>query len=145
MTGASLSSRLHVQRIEDDHADRLLQEIFDLPPILDVVVRRSVRLERLLAPVSLEQMERATGVALLVQVVPLAPRFRSRPLDHPREQRAEVRSSPFTGTERSEDGHRTLGHAHLTTARAILDAERWQPAPMARVVYPPFLGAERRW
>ena len=144
MTGA-VSSRLHVDRIQDDHADRLLQEIFHLPPVLDVVVRRAVRLERLLAPVALEQMERATGVAFLVEVVPLASRFRSRPLDHPCQQRAEVGRSPLAGTERSEDGHRTLGHAHLTTTRAILDAGRWQPATDARVVYPPFVHAERRW
>ena len=144
MTGASLSSRLHVDRIQDDHADRLLQEIYDLPPILDEVVRRSVRLERLLAPVSLEQMERATGVALLVEVVPLTARFRSRPLDHPREQRAEIGSSPLARTERSEDGHRTLGHAHLTTARATVDTERHALIPDMTSVYPSLLHAERR-
>ena len=120
MTGASFSSLLHVDRIQDDHAYRLIQEIHDLPPIFDVMVRRPVRLERLLAPVSLEQMERATSVAFLVEVVPLAPRFRSRPLDHPCEQRAEVARSPLARTERSEDGHRAVGHVHLHGVTRLL-------------------------
>lgn len=145
MTGASLGSRLHVDRFEDDYADRSLQEVHDLPPILDVVVRRSVRLERLRAPVALEQMERSTRLAFFVEVVALAPRFRPRPLDHPCEQRAEVARSPVTRTERSEDGHRALGHGHLSTVLAILDAERSQPAPKPRVVYPPFARVERSW
>lgn len=144
MTGTPVSSRLHVDRIQDDHADRLVQEVFDLPPILDVVVRRPVCVERILAPVSLEQMERATGVAFLVEVVPLAPRFRSRPLDHPREQRAEVARSPLAGTERSEDGYRAVGHVHLTSGSSDpgrgVDGTRSE-----RGVYRPAARAERRW
>ncbi len=143
MTGTSFRSHLHVDRIQDDHAYRLIQEIHDLPPILDVMVRRPVRLERLLAPVSLEQMERATSFAFLVEVVPLAPRFRSRPLDHPCEQRAEVARSPLARTERSEDGHRDVGHVHLTSGSSDpgrgVDGTRSE-----RGVYPP-TRAERSW
>ncbi len=120
MRDALHPSGLNVDRIQDDHADRLLQEVFDLAPVVDVVIRRSVCFERLLAPVSLEQMQRATRVALLVEVVPLAPRFGPRPLDHPREQRAEVARSPVPRMERSEDGNRVIGHAHLATARTIV-------------------------
>jgi hypothetical protein len=144
MRGASLNSRLHVERIQNDHADRFLQEVRDLPPILDVVVRRSMRLERLLVPVPLEQVERATRVDLLVEVVPLTPRFRSRPLDHPREQRAEVRCSPFARTERSEDGHRTVGHAHLTMGWSDPGPGATEARP-ERAVYRPSVHVERRW
>jgi hypothetical protein len=124
MTDVCLSSRPLVDRLEHDHPDRLLQEVRDLPAVLDVVVRRSVRLEGSLVPVALEEMERSTGVPFLVEVVSLAPRLRPRPFDHPRQQRAKIRCSPFSGTERSEDGHRAVGHAHLTTGSS-------DPAPGA--------------
>ena len=144
MTGARLSSRPHVDRIEDDHADRFFQEVRDLPPILDEVVRRSMRLERFLAPVPLEQMKCATRVDLLVEVVPLAPRFRSRPLDHPREERAKVRCSPFARMERSENGHRTVGHGHLTMGSSDPGPGAMEARP-ERAVYRPWVHVERRW
>ena len=113
-------SGARVDRIEDDHADGLLQEVGDLPAVLDVVLRGPVRLQSPRASIALEQVERTAGIALLVEVVALAAGLGPRALHHPRQQGAEGVLVPGARSEGREDGHWVLGHAHLVGARRFV-------------------------
>jgi hypothetical protein len=100
----TLGSADRVGRIEDDDADRFAEQVGHLPSVLDVVVGRAMRFERVLVPVALEQMEGAARVALLVEVVPLAAGLGPRSLHHPPEERTELRLPSGMRMERCEHG-----------------------------------------
>jgi hypothetical protein len=137
LTRASFGSGVGIDRIEDDHADRLVEEIRDLTPILDVMVRGTVSGERLLARVALEQMESATDLRLLIEVVALATGLGSRPFDHPGQQGTKRILASLAGSEGREDGHRIVGHTSLAKTRTFDGSAASLDRSGRSAVYPP--------
>lgn len=103
-----------VEGIEHKHIDGANEEVTDAPSVLDVVIGPSMRLERLVVAVPLEEMERlirARAIAVpLIQVVALATWLLARALNHPRKQIVQFPLLPDTGLEGREDDDGVVVH-----------------------------------